>query len=66
MHKLGTKPINRPSDLDNQIATYLNIDPESGFAPMEWQAGRIGTVVVGAQGPQAAACASSGGGVDVL
>jgi hypothetical protein len=46
MHKLGTKPINRPSDLDNQITTYLNIDPESGFAPMEWQAGSIGTVVV--------------------
>jgi len=30
---------------DNQHATWLNIDPESGFAPREWQGG-IGSVVV--------------------
>jgi hypothetical protein len=30
---------------DNQHATWLNIDPESGFAPSQWQGG-IGSVVV--------------------
>ncbi|KAI0398905.1 hypothetical protein F4802DRAFT_611283 [Xylaria palmicola] len=32
LHRVGTQSINR-ADLDNQIATYLNIDLESGFAP---------------------------------
>lgn len=27
-----------PDDFDNQWATYFMIDPESGFAPPEWQA----------------------------
>ncbi|TFY71191.1 hypothetical protein EVG20_g1802 [Dentipellis fragilis] len=31
--------------LDNQITTYLMIDPDSGFAPPPWQ-GNIGTVTV--------------------
>jgi hypothetical protein len=31
--------------LDNQIATYLCIDTESGFAPAQWQS-HVGTVVV--------------------
>ncbi|WEW61540.1 hypothetical protein PRK78_007030 [Emydomyces testavorans] len=44
VHRVGTQSPNRP-DLDNQIATYLNIDADSGFAPPEWQS-RVGTVVV--------------------
>ena len=40
----GCKRLNR-ADLDNQIATYLNIDSESGFAPPVWQS-YVGTVVV--------------------
>ncbi|KAG4437318.1 hypothetical protein IFR05_007214 [Cadophora sp. M221] len=35
------------SGTDNQHATWLNIDPKSGFAPPNWQGG-IGTVVVAA------------------
>lgn len=34
---------------DNQHATWLMIDPESGFAPAEWQGGRgggVGDVIV--------------------
>lgn len=31
--------------LDNQIATYLNIDLTSGFAPSEWQS-YVGTIIV--------------------
>ena len=30
---------------DNQYATWVNIDPESGFAPADWQGG-IGNVIV--------------------
>ena len=33
------------ADLDNRIATYLNIDANSGFAPQEWQS-HVGNVVV--------------------
>lgn len=35
----------RGQQTDNQHATWLNIDPESGFAPPRWQGG-IGSVVV--------------------
>ncbi|KAK8929776.1 hypothetical protein H634G_01637 [Metarhizium anisopliae BRIP 53293] len=41
---MGTKSANR-ADLDNQIATYLNIDSDSGFAPPAWQS-HVGTVLV--------------------
>ncbi|KAL1865345.1 hypothetical protein Daus18300_007235 [Diaporthe australafricana] len=34
-----------PSGLDNQIITYLNIELESGFAPIAWQS-EVGTVLV--------------------
>lgn len=44
LHRVGTQSANQ-ADLDNQIATYLNIDAESGFAPPEWQS-CVGTVVV--------------------
>lgn len=35
----------RPSSLDNQIVTYMNIELESGFAPAAWQS-EVGTVLV--------------------
>ncbi|KAG8169862.1 hypothetical protein KVR01_000607 [Diaporthe batatas] len=35
----------RPSSLDNQIITYMNIELESGFAPPGWQS-EVGTVLV--------------------
>lgn len=35
----------RVGGLDNQIITYLNIELESGFAPMAWQSD-VGTVLV--------------------
>lgn len=38
----------RASNLANQIITYLNIDLESGFAPMAWQ-NQVGTVLVARQ-----------------
>jgi hypothetical protein len=44
LHRVGTRSANR-ADLDNQIATYLNIDAENGFAPPAWQS-HVGTVVV--------------------
>ena len=44
LHRVGTRSANR-ADLDNQIASYLNIDADSGFAPPAWQT-RVGTVVV--------------------
>ncbi|KAK3299159.1 uncharacterized protein B0H64DRAFT_387499 [Chaetomium fimeti] len=44
VHRVGTRSADR-ADLDNQIATYLNIDPDSGFAPPAWQS-NVGTVVV--------------------
>jgi hypothetical protein len=44
LHRIGTESPDR-ADLDNQIATYLNIDANSGFAPPEWQS-HVGTVVV--------------------
>jgi hypothetical protein len=43
-HRVGTQSTNR-ADLDNQIATYINIDPESGYAPPVWQS-YVGTVLV--------------------
>ncbi|KAH6701382.1 hypothetical protein BKA61DRAFT_620634 [Leptodontidium sp. MPI-SDFR-AT-0119] len=44
MHRLGTPSANR-SDLQNRVATWLNIDPHSGFAPAVWQ-DNVGTVIV--------------------
>ncbi|KAI5918085.1 hypothetical protein F4810DRAFT_693559 [Camillea tinctor] len=44
LHRVGTRAATR-SALDNQMATYLSIDAESGFAPAAWQA-YVGTVVV--------------------
>ncbi|KAI8950448.1 hypothetical protein F4801DRAFT_347464 [Xylaria longipes] len=43
-HRVGTRSADR-ADLDNQIATYINIDAASGFAPPEWQS-LVGTVIV--------------------
>jgi len=46
MHKVLTWSTGTSrADLDNQIATYLNIDADSGFAPPAWQS-EVGTVVV--------------------
>ncbi|KAK0117547.1 hypothetical protein ONS95_011885 [Cadophora gregata] len=39
--------LSRGSGTDNQHATWLNINPTTGFAPDNWQGG-IGTVVVAA------------------
>lgn len=47
IHRVGTTSFNQ-ADLDNQIATYLNIDAESGFAPDAWQS-HVGTVIVARQ-----------------
>ncbi|KAG0645438.1 Vegetative incompatibility HET-E-1 [Hyphodiscus hymeniophilus] len=44
MHRLGTQS-NDCSDLDNQVATWLNIAPKSGLAPAFWQ-DNVGTVIV--------------------
>ncbi|KAH7124433.1 hypothetical protein EDB81DRAFT_861075 [Dactylonectria macrodidyma] len=44
LHHVGTQSANQ-ADLDNEIATYLNINPDSGFAPPEWRS-HVGTVVV--------------------
>jgi hypothetical protein len=44
LHRVGTQSANR-ADLDNQIATYINVDADSGFAPLAWQS-HVGTVVV--------------------
>jgi hypothetical protein len=44
LDRVGTQSADR-ADLDNQIATYLNIDANSGFAPPAWQS-HVGTVVV--------------------
>ncbi|KAH8654892.1 ectomycorrhiza-upregulated zf-MYND domain-containing protein [Ilyonectria robusta] len=44
LHRVGTQSTNR-ADLDNQIATHLNINPDSGFAPPAWQS-HVGTIVV--------------------
>jgi hypothetical protein len=41
---MGNGAANR-ADLDNQIATYLNIDSDCGFAPPTWQS-HVGTVLV--------------------
>ncbi|KAJ7170908.1 hypothetical protein C8R43DRAFT_875290, partial [Mycena crocata] len=44
---LQTNPLSmrRDAGLDNQRATFLMIDPESGFAPPEWQS-CVGSVTV--------------------
>ena len=34
------------ADMDNQWATWMMIEPGSGFAPQRWQAGQAGPVVV--------------------
>lgn len=45
-HRLPSSHFNkRPSSLDNQILTYINIELESGFAPPAWQP-PVGTVLV--------------------
>lgn len=44
IHRLGTKSTNR-ADLDNQTVTFLNLELESGLAPMAFQTG-IGSVIV--------------------
>ncbi|KAH6874065.1 hypothetical protein B0T10DRAFT_533095 [Thelonectria olida] len=44
LRRVGTQSTYR-ADLDNQIATYLNINSESGFAPPAWQS-YVGTVLV--------------------
>jgi hypothetical protein len=44
LRRMGTESANA-ADLDNQIATYLNIDADSGFAPPAWQS-HVGTVLV--------------------
>lgn len=44
IHRVGTRSNNR-ADLDNQIATYLNIDLASGLAPAAWQS-HVGTVII--------------------
>ncbi|KAM0082020.1 hypothetical protein ACKRZS_005788 [Fusarium odoratissimum] len=44
LHRVGTRSTNR-GDLDNQIATYLNIYPDSRVAPPAWQL-HVGTIVV--------------------
>ncbi|KJZ69112.1 hypothetical protein HIM_11502 [Hirsutella minnesotensis 3608] len=41
--RVGTDSVNR-ADLDNQIATYLNIDANSGFAPPVWES-HVGTIL---------------------
>ncbi|KAK5658325.1 hypothetical protein OQA88_2301 [Cercophora sp. LCS_1] len=33
------------ADLDNQMVTYMHINPHTGFAPEQWLGGRIGSVV---------------------
>ena len=33
------------ADLDNQMITYININPKSGVAPSEWRS-HVGTVIV--------------------
>ena len=43
LYRVGTRSTNQ-AELDNQIATYINIDAESGFAPPEWQS-YVGTVI---------------------
>lgn len=42
--RMGTRSANRAL-LDNQIATYLNIDADCAFAPPAWQSD-VGTVLV--------------------
>ncbi|KFA78918.1 hypothetical protein S40288_11392 [Stachybotrys chartarum IBT 40288] len=44
IYREGTKSLNQ-ADLDNQTATYLAIDLDSGMAPLSWQSG-VGTVIV--------------------
>jgi len=43
LYRVGTRSTNQ-AELDNQIATYISIDDESGFAPPEWQS-HVGTVI---------------------
>jgi hypothetical protein len=43
--KHGLQKLPRSAELDNQAATYLMIDPATGFAPADWQ-WNIGEVTV--------------------
>ena len=43
LYRVGTRSTN-PAELNNQIATYISIDDESGFVPPEWQS-YVGTVI---------------------
>lgn len=40
LHRVGT----RSGNTENQMITYINLDPESDFAPPAWQSG-VGTVI---------------------
>jgi hypothetical protein len=57
MVREGTRSDER-ADLDCQIATFLAIDPTSGFAPPRWQS-HVGTVIVARQDSACRQCAST-------
>lgn len=44
-HKLPTNPTGSDDFMDNEKITRLNIDPDTGLAPPQWQSG-VGTVLV--------------------
>lgn len=50
---------------DNQHATWLMIDPVTGFAPAEWQ-GRVGNVIVAKPGGEALDAATLGAITDYI
>lgn len=45
IHCVGTAGNGTTGYLDNQAITYIHVDPNTGFAPPDWQSG-IGTVIV--------------------
>src|SRR5688572_25070570 len=42
VHREDTQPTDALANLDNQVAAYLNIKPETGMADLSWQSG-VGT-----------------------
>ncbi|KAH6973973.1 hypothetical protein EDB80DRAFT_900410 [Ilyonectria destructans] len=66
LHRVGTRSANR-ADLDNQIATYLNINSDSGFVPPTWQS-HVGTIVVARKDRKPLRCTISRAcaGLDIL
>jgi hypothetical protein len=44
IHPVGTQSADR-AGLENQFATYLNINEDSGFAPPYWQS-FVGTIII--------------------